>query len=586
MRKFSSAEKVKKKKFNSELSASDGMIQKKSSSGMFRSLSKGKVQKRKMSVQVERTVTPSMESSDEDKQLNRTISDSAMIANHMTSPREALSPKRKTSLDVNLIKKMKKVTPDEVILHNPLALMTMMEIAPKDDDFVGIALATYFIPNPQVVRLTSFCISSEVDSTLDSALILRGSGIYTKILSTVINISGRDYLKNVLSPIVNTIITDDKPMEADPTRTMQDENIEKNIKNLMDISTKIITELHKSISDLPGIIAIVARELYNKIKESFAGMEAQSVGGLLVLRFLVPALTMPDSFGIVKECSRDLRRKLILIGKVLQAVYNGVVEQKEEWMQPFKGFVDERTNTVEELADLVLRRSGSLDSKAFSKGLKELQGSKADMKSAKSTLNNFFYNNMEQIQELLAKMVTVDESSDDGFTMDSAAIPGWPSMANALSVENTIGCSSPNTEPTFALEELMGYLQSQAGKSGSLTHAANEDFNKLAALLMANNYTEEEYNICCLRVTDERNIVTLIEIPREEFSQNRVASDIKKAYSSISVVMYYKDGQKKTLTKSSFHDFEGSAVVNHKRATYKVSLTRKKSALDGYLQKI
>ena len=92
--------------------------------------------------------------------------------------------------------------------------------------------------------------------------------------------------------------------------------------------------------------------------------------------------------------------------------------------------------------------------------------------------------------------------------------------------------------------------------------------------------------MCVLRVTDERGSVKMIEMDKDQLTVELVAKRVKQEFSKIDKVVYEKDGQKMPLVKSSFKDFEGSAVIRGRKAVYKLYLTRKNSALNSYMNKI
>lgn len=54
------------------------------------------------------------------------------------------------------------------------------------------------------------------------------------------------------------------------------------------------------------------------------------------------------------ECSRDLRRNLLILSKLLQNVYNQATHVKESWMEPMMPFVKQHITEVTLLSMRIL----------------------------------------------------------------------------------------------------------------------------------------------------------------------------------------------------------------------------------------
>mmetsp|Transcript_17518 Transcript_17518/g.67963 ORF Transcript_17518/g.67963 Transcript_17518/m.67963 type:complete len:553 (-) Transcript_17518:135-1793(-) len=478
------------------------------------------------------------------------------------------------------LSKVKRLNAEQLLVANPLALFTVLKSAIEDEEMVGIALGTFFLSRPEVLRLAVYCIGEEMRVTNDSALILRGSGVNTRVLSTLINLSGRAFLKRVLAPVVQTIIRENKGIEIDPSRISPNEDVKTNLQNLIRTSDLVIDAINSNLAHLPGTIAVIARELHDLVAAKFEGSQFAAVGGLVVLRFIVPALTMPENFELVKECSRDLRRKLIIVGKLLQAVYNGVLEQKEEWMQPLAAYVEESKNASRVLASQLLNIAGELNPKQFMKTLKELTPNRDEMKNARSVLRNFCISNLEKLQASIVRLKEDEECKDNQLRVMLTAVER-ELTAMKLPAQDLVA------EVKVFLGQFWTWTLQQSEKKTTLEDT-NEAFVTMVNMFDFEGATtvNDDYTVCILRVTDDSGTVKMIEMPREALTVEQVAKRVKQEFSKIDRVVYEKDGNKMTLVKSSFPDFEGSAVVRGNRAVYKLHLTRKTSALNSYMNKI
>jgi len=73
----------------------------------------------------------------------------------------------------------------------------------------------------------------------------------------------------------------------------------------------------------------------------FPGNENKSIGAFYFLRFVCSAISVPESYGLVKKRpSKAARRSLVLITKVLQNLANEIVfGQKEAYMVKVNDFI-------------------------------------------------------------------------------------------------------------------------------------------------------------------------------------------------------------------------------------------------------
>lgn len=80
------------------------------------------------------------------------------------------------------------------------------------------------------------------------------------------------------------------------------------------------------------------------IKMRFGSEDAvyKAVGGFLFLRFICPAITAPQYYGLLQQNPNEVvQRQLVLIAKVLQNLANmASVNTKEQYMEKVADFVD------------------------------------------------------------------------------------------------------------------------------------------------------------------------------------------------------------------------------------------------------
>ena len=89
------------------------------------------------------------------------------------------------------------------------------------------------------------------------------------------------------------------------------------------------------------------------VDRSLPNATASAVGGFAFLRFINLALVTPVQYGILQqEPSKDIRRQLMLISKVLQNVANGT-DFKEAHMEVMNKFVERNRIKIFQFFDAI-----------------------------------------------------------------------------------------------------------------------------------------------------------------------------------------------------------------------------------------
>ena len=131
-------------------------------------------------------------------------------------------------------------------------------------------------------------------------------------------------------------------MSADATLSI-------NQKKLIDVIEIILVKFFQSLDTAPTIIRQLCSNLQQIVATKFENAKQSSIGGLLFLRFINPAILNPGAY-FSKNFNMDstLRRKLILITKVLQNLANKVkFGNKEEFMTPFNEIITKQESRLE-----------------------------------------------------------------------------------------------------------------------------------------------------------------------------------------------------------------------------------------------
>lgn len=255
------------------------------------------------------------------------------------------------------VSKLKKLRIGKLLLGNPVALLAMLESTSEGDAHsMSFAITTTFGSKLQALHLILYCTYRELDCTPNPELILRGGGLYTRVLSMLASKASKEYLNTVLLGEMQRVASDDIPLEIDPAKLDDEAQLSQNTTNITRVCKTIIKALTNAVEQLPEIVVLICKELYNVVREKFPGHEGHAISGFLILRLLCPALTQPEHYELLSQCPTPLRRKFILVAKVLQAIFNETLERKEDWMQPMTAFIKSNQKARKVLVKKILAR--------------------------------------------------------------------------------------------------------------------------------------------------------------------------------------------------------------------------------------
>jgi len=205
------------------------------------------------------------------------------------------------------------------------------------------------------------------------------------MLSVYAKWKGAGYLKSTLQKVVERLMmtSKDLDLELDPARVSSSEELQKNALQLRIVAKVFIDDICASSSSIPApfrkicsivsspmllvlpistpsslgtrSITVVRQAPTNAIVQISAAVvprfrEAKytAVGAFIFLRFFCPAIVAPEVEGLVSTTpSKEMRRGLLLIAKVIQNLANNVLfGAKEPYMFPLNDFLTQNIYDV------------------------------------------------------------------------------------------------------------------------------------------------------------------------------------------------------------------------------------------------
>ncbi|KAM0500154.1 hypothetical protein ACHAP8_005294 [Fusarium lateritium] len=231
------------------------------------------------------------------------------------------------------------------LLTSDLSLAISMAVAcPSTDvDELTICLLTVFEQRGMTFELLEALIKQEIADTENEAEILRRGCVATKMLSVYAKWKGAAYIRNTLQKVLERLMltSKDLDLELDPARVSSTEELQKNALQLRIVAKVFIDDICASSTSIPPAFRKICYIISNAVMPRFPDAKYTAVGAFVFLRFFCPAIVAPEVEGLVSTTpSKEMRRGLLLIAKVIQNLANNVLfGAKEPYMFPLNDFL-------------------------------------------------------------------------------------------------------------------------------------------------------------------------------------------------------------------------------------------------------
>ncbi|KAJ9215954.1 hypothetical protein DTO166G4_2498 [Paecilomyces variotii] len=196
-------------------------------------------------------------------------------------------------------------------------------------------------------------------ATVEANLLFRGNSLLTKALDLHMRRLGKEYLQETIGEQLRRIDQSDPDCEVDPVRVQREEDLERNWRNLIDLTSRVWSSISRSATKCPDELRLIFRHIRACAEDRYGdflrSVTYSSVSGFLFLRFFCPAILNPKLFGLLKEHPRPrAQRTLTLIAKALQGLANMTsFGNKEPWMEPMNRFLVSHRGEFKEYVDRI-----------------------------------------------------------------------------------------------------------------------------------------------------------------------------------------------------------------------------------------
>ncbi|KAJ5729945.1 uncharacterized protein N7483_004453 [Penicillium malachiteum] len=196
-------------------------------------------------------------------------------------------------------------------------------------------------------------------ATVEANLLFRGNSLLTKALDQHMRRLGKEYLEETIGDRLREIDESDPECEVDPARVPRAEDLDRNWRNLINLTTTVWKSIAISWSRCPSELRRIFRHVRACAEDRYGdflrSVTYSSVSGFLFLRFFCPAILNPKLFGLLKDHPRPrAQRTLTLIAKALQGLANMTTfGNKEPWMEPMNRFLVGNRAEFKQFVDLI-----------------------------------------------------------------------------------------------------------------------------------------------------------------------------------------------------------------------------------------
>lgn len=141
-------------------------------------------------------------------------------------------------------------------------------------------------------------------ATIEANLLFRGNSLLTKALDLHMRRLGKAYLEETIGDRLRDVEESDPDCEVDPIRVQRADDLDRNWRNLISLTSLFWKAIASSASRCPPELRRIFRHVRACAEDRYGdflrSVTYSSVSGFLFLRFFCPAILNPKLFGLMK----------------------------------------------------------------------------------------------------------------------------------------------------------------------------------------------------------------------------------------------------------------------------------------------
>jgi len=241
---------------------------------------------------------------------------------------------------------------EELLLDPSLQVVSLLSDVTQitEADELAKALVHVFEYHHSSMVLLRHFILREVAASTSAGTLFRSNSMASKMIKVYSFLVGSHYLKETIGQPIQEICSKSVSHELDPVKLGPKDDAMTNAERLNETTQNILDWILTSVHNSPLFFKWISYYLFHSVGEKYPAAKYTAVGGFLFLRYWCPAVTTPESYGLVAKPPQDIsRRTLVLVAKVLQNLANGVMfGGKEEFMTPMNKFIEGNTESIKD----------------------------------------------------------------------------------------------------------------------------------------------------------------------------------------------------------------------------------------------
>jgi hypothetical protein len=220
-------------------------------------------------------------------------------------------------------------------------LFAFIDFVPMDrGDYAAMLICKLAFPRKVLVGTVTSLVQREVQMCTSSATLFRSNSMASRVIGHAARAMAKCYFRIVLQDVLLSITAAEPgAFEVDPEKVSAGGDVLKNVVALTGVCTILLDNIFKHVHQCP----LPIRRLCAIIRDSVVLKYPQhcniAIGSFFFLRFVNPALILPEQYDLLPSITPHFRRSMVLITKVLQQLANELDTFKEQYMAPFSAFV-------------------------------------------------------------------------------------------------------------------------------------------------------------------------------------------------------------------------------------------------------
>lgn len=228
-----------------------------------------------------------------------------------------------------------------------VAFAVVGEVDKEEYESMGRALFTCMEASGGSLPLLRGLLQREVQMASSVQLLLRESTFATKLINNYMLVVGTDYLRSTLGPMINMLCENAMVFEVDPARAPPGTDFKQNLRTLTNTTQMFMEKITQNIGSIPVQIRILCSQIAQASRERFPGQHLVGVASLFFLRFICPALLMPDVYSVCDVVPTEAtRRSLVLVAKVVQKLGSRTTFKKEPYLNDLNPYISANLDNV------------------------------------------------------------------------------------------------------------------------------------------------------------------------------------------------------------------------------------------------